>query len=85
MSYGIGRPSDGESNLPISMGPIDECPWSVLRHEDFPAAVAEAFAGVELGAYDQRIIDWMIRMWDQPTMATVVSLVIRARRAGGAS
>ncbi|MFG2145526.1 hypothetical protein ACGFRG_15185 [Streptomyces sp. NPDC048696] len=83
MSYGIGRPSDGESNIPIPVGPIESAPWN-LPIGDFPAVLAEAFAGVELGAYDRRIIEWLAG-WDSPTVATIASLVLRARKAGGAS
>jgi hypothetical protein len=37
--------------------------------------------GVELGAYDRQMIEWMAG-WDTPTVAVVVSLLHRAREAG---
>lgn len=45
------------------------------------AALREPLEGVELGAYDERIIEWLAG-WDIPTIGTVVSLLHRARRAG---
>ncbi|AJC60174.1 hypothetical protein GZL_07624 [Streptomyces sp. 769] len=35
-----------------------------------------------MGEYDRRIIEWLVG-WDSPTVATLASLVIRARKAGG--
>lgn len=46
-------------------------------------ALREALAGVELGAHDRGILDWLAG-WDIPTVGTVVSLLHRARIAGGA-
>ncbi|WP_052287070.1 hypothetical protein [Streptomyces sp. 769] len=67
----------------IPAGPIESAPWSALSGEtEYRAALAEAFAGVELGEYDRRIIEWLVG-WDSPTVATLASLVIRARKAGG--
>ena len=83
MPNATGRPVEGSSPLNIPAGPIESAPWTALDIEDFPAALAEAFAGVELGAYDRRIIEWLAG-WDGPTVATLASLVIRARKAGGA-
>ncbi|MEU5607976.1 hypothetical protein AB0H03_04330 [Streptomyces sparsogenes] len=83
MGKATGRAVRAESELTIPTGPIESAPWTALDSADFPAALAEAFAGVELGAYDRRIIDWLAN-WDAPTVATLASLVIRARKAGGA-
>lgn len=84
MSKAIGDPSSGESSgVVLPAGPIESAPWGLARSADFPALLAEAFAGVELGAYDQTIIDWLAG-WDAPTVVTVASLVRRARKAGGA-
>ncbi|MGW2562587.1 LOG family protein [Streptomyces sp. NPDC001514] len=81
MSEAIGRTPHGGSSLGIPTGPIESAPWTTLRHEDFPVALTEAFAGIELGAYDRKIIDWLAG-WDGPTVATIASLVIRARKTG---
>lgn len=70
----------------VPMGPIESDPIEVYRGWTLNTMSAEsgrlldeALVGVELGAYDQRIVTWMKRMFDQPTMVTVVSLIERAR------
>jgi hypothetical protein len=40
-----------------------------------------ALAGIELGSHDRRIIDWLVQ-WDDYTARLVLSLLVRARRAG---
>jgi hypothetical protein len=45
------------------------------------AALRHALRGVEIGAYDERIIRWATRLFDDSTMRTLVSLIERARRA----
>ncbi|HZZ51176.1 MAG TPA: hypothetical protein VFE65_30150 [Pseudonocardia sp.] len=47
----------------------------------FRAALDEALTGVQLGAYDERILDW-VALWDTPTVAVIASLLHRARQAG---
>jgi hypothetical protein len=44
----------------------------------------ESLDGVELGAYDRRIIEWLAG-WDIATVGTVASLIYRARAAGTGS
>ncbi len=44
------------------------------------AALRKALRGVELGAYDERILRWLVG-WDDSTVRTAVSLIERARRA----
>lgn len=83
MNKASGRQTRDGSKLPIPAGPIESAPWTALNIEDIPAALAEAFDGIELGAYDRRIIEWLAN-WDGPTVATIASMVIRARKAGGA-
>jgi hypothetical protein len=39
-------------------------------------------AGVELGAYDRRILAWLAG-WEPSTCAVVAGLITRARREGG--
>lgn len=55
--------------------------WRELRRADAVAAIREPLAGIELGAYDQRIIDWLAG-YDEPTIGAIVSLLHRARQAG---
>lgn len=66
----------------LPTGPIDSDPIDYYRHLDFAdlrALLDEALAGVELGTYDRRIVEWAKQMWDQPTMVTIASLIQRAR------
>lgn len=49
--------------------------------EERRAALDAALAGVPLGAYDQRFLRWL-SAGDITTVATVVSLLWRARAAG---
>ena len=38
-------------------------------------------AGVELGAYDRRILDWLSR-WEPETVAVISGIITRAARGG---
>jgi hypothetical protein len=61
-------------------------------NEDYPSGgfvlpaerawyIEAALGGIELGRYDRRIVDWLAQ-WDDYTARLVVSLLVRARRAG---
>ena len=45
-------------------------------------ALWSALAGVELGAYDRRIAEWLVWFTDQSTFAVLVSWLYRSRAAG---
>jgi hypothetical protein len=64
---------------PISDQPIETPPRGfVPGSEQLAALIAElSAAGVELGAYDQRIAEW-VAGWDWMTVATIASWVRRA-------
>jgi hypothetical protein len=76
------------------LAPLDRAPVSVhapfisypdgqYRHEDPEerrAALRAALDGMQLGVYDGRILRWLAG-WEVPTVATVVSLLWRARHA----
>jgi len=65
-------------------GPLDREPrGGYAEPEVREAALHAALRGVELGAYDERIVAWMVRLFDDSTMRTLVSLIERARQAGG--
>lgn len=51
-------------------------PWNRERME-------EVLAGVELGAYDLRILEWLTD-WEPSTLAVVAGWIKRARRDAGA-
>jgi hypothetical protein len=52
--------------------------WRARRHAERVAALLEALDGVELGAYDRRIIGWLAD-WDTSVIGTIASLIYRAR------
>jgi hypothetical protein len=43
--------------------------------------IEAALGGIELGHYDRRIVAWLAQ-WDDYTARLLVSLLVRARRAG---
>jgi hypothetical protein len=66
----------------VPTGPVEAAPYlgycpPEVRQEAF-CAVLE---GVELGAYDERMIAWLAG-WDDPTCRTIASLMWRCRLAG---
>jgi hypothetical protein len=79
------------------LAPLDRAPVSVFapfvsypagryRPEDAAerrAALMAALGWVELGAYDQRIVRWLLDC-EVPVVATVISLLWRARHAAAA-
>lgn len=71
----------------LPTGPIESDPIDYYRGRDFSdvsAMLDEAVAGIQLGAYDRRIVEWL-KGWDSPTIVTVASLIKRARAAGPGS
>lgn len=63
-------------------GPIEAEPSDYYRGLDFPEIAQlldEALEGVELGAYDRRLVEWAKGAWDQPTMVTIASWIQRAK------
>ncbi len=67
---------------PVSVhAPFVSYPRGQYRHErpeERQTALLAALEGVELGAYDRRVVRWLAG-WDVPTAATVISLLWRAR------
>jgi len=54
--------------------------WRDAVRADRVTALSEPLAGIDLGAYDRRILAWLAG-WDVPTVGGVVSLLHRARAA----
>jgi hypothetical protein len=52
-----------------------------LPGEERLAVLAGALDGVELGAWDRRVVRWLTEL-DTPTLVTVASWIARARAAG---
>nr|MDT0667362.1 hypothetical protein [Micromonospora sp. DSM 115978] len=64
----------------IPAGPIDREPAGLPPGRD-EEGLHRVLAGVPLGAHDERIIHWLT-MWESSTVATVASLIHRARLVG---
>ncbi len=58
---------NGETTDPLARG-----------HADRVTALLEPLDGIELGAHDRRILDWLAD-WDTSTVGTIASLLYRAR------
>jgi hypothetical protein len=69
---------------PVSVfAPFISYPTGHFRHENAAerrAALMAALGWIELGTYDQRIVEWLLG-WEVPVVATVISLLWRARHA----
>ncbi|WP_217197086.1 hypothetical protein [Streptomyces buecherae] len=65
----------------VPSGPIDKEPCHFVPRTDRARALRAELraAGVELGAYDERIIAWLTG-WEWSTVAVVTSLIHRAHR-----
>lgn len=74
-----GTKPSGSLHLP--KGPIETDPIDVYSGRTLSEVenlLEEAVAGIDLGAYDRRIVDWL-KGWDQPTIVVIASLLRRAR------
>lgn len=65
--------------LPIEADPIAF--YRKLDPDQVRALLDEDLAGIPLGAYDQRIANWL-KKTDQPTVGTIASIILRARQQG---
>lgn len=69
----------------VPAGPVEAAPLAgYCRPEIRREAFAAVLEGVELGAYDERMIAWLAD-WDDPTCRTIASLTWRCRLAGAAA
>ena len=64
----------------IPTGPIEHDPGGFLPQPMQEAMLHEALAGVELGAFDRRILAWLAG-WTASEVRTIASLIQRARAA----
>lgn len=72
---------------PYDSEPIQEIRTAASRHDGDTVAAArarwqEAIAGIPLGAYDERIVDWAAQAMDQSTLWVFAGLLDRARKSG---
>lgn len=73
------------ADINIPLGPIGSEPVGAIRTEPlepsrpvYRKVLRDALAGVELGAHDEQILEWLTG-WDAPTVATLASLIYRVR------
>ncbi len=62
-------------------GPVEVAPPGFVSAVEQERILAEVLAGVELGAWDQRMVRWLAG-WDAATVLTIVSWIVRARGMG---
>jgi hypothetical protein len=65
----------------VPAGPVEAPPPGFVPQADQAEILAGVLAGIELGAWDRRILEWMAG-WAACTVLTVASWVARARAAG---
>jgi len=68
----------------IPPGPVETAPYlGYCQPETRQAAFAAVLRGVPMGAYDTRMVSWLVG-WDDLTCRTIASLMWRCRVAGAA-
>jgi hypothetical protein len=82
-----GRPGTKPPGTPheyIPDGPVETGPYlGFCQPEIRQQAFAAVLQGVPMGAYDVRMVNWLVG-WDDPTCRTIASLMWRSRLAGAA-
>ena len=65
----------------VPAGPVEVAPSGFVPRAEQAEILAGVLAGIELGAWDRRIVAWLAR-WDACTVLTVASWIARSRAAG---
>ena len=65
----------------VPAGPVEAPPRGFVPEDEQAEILAGVLAGIELGAWDRRVLAWMAG-WDASTVLTVASWLARARMAG---
>ena len=65
----------------VPAGPLELAPGGFLPGEERSAVLAGVLDGVELGAWDLRVVGWLSGL-DTSTALTIASLIARSRAAG---
>ena len=72
--------SAGRPGVPA--GPVEVPPRGFAPEGDRAEILAAVLAGIELGAWDRRIAEWLAG-WDTATVLTIASWIARSRTARG--
>jgi hypothetical protein len=64
-------------------GPAEVAPAGFVPEAGRAEILAAVLAGIELGAWDRRIAEWLAG-WDAATVLTIASWIARSRAAGPA-
>jgi hypothetical protein len=71
------------SQAPMAHGPYEQEPRETfIAVDQRKALLGQALQGVELGAWDRRILDWLAGYLDTPTFLVVLGIIERAMAAG---
>lgn len=65
----------------VAGGPVEVAPPGFVPAFEQQRILAEVLAGVELGAWDQRMVGWLAG-WDATTVLTIASWIVRACGTG---
>jgi hypothetical protein len=65
----------------VPAGPVEVPPAGFVPEAGQAEILAAMLAGIELGAWDRRIVGWLAG-WDTSTVLTVASWIARSRAAG---
>jgi hypothetical protein len=65
----------------VPAGPLESDPGGFASQGERAAVLAGVLAGLEMGAWDQRVARWLGEL-DTSTLVTVASWIARSRAAG---